>query len=108
MPPLVSYLIGALGWRETYLILGGLVAVVGIGMSLLIEDDPRIRGLAPDGEIQQAGACESNHSGMSVREALRSRRFIGLYSACLFCSLGVFVPFVHLVPYALDRGIADR
>src|SRR3546814_4190470 len=46
MPPLVSYLIGALGWRETYLILGGLVAVVGIGMSLLIEDDPRIRGLA--------------------------------------------------------------
>src|SRR3546814_10638123 len=76
-------------------------------MSLLIEDDPRTRGLAPDGEIQQAGACESNHSGMSVREALRSRRLIGLYSACLICSFGVFVPFVHLVPYALDRGIAQ-
>src|SRR3546814_12229123 len=44
---------------------------------------------------------------MSVREALRSRRFIGLYSACLICSFGVFVPFVHLVPYALDRGIAQ-
>ncbi|WP_352289679.1 MFS transporter, partial [Psychrobacter sp. GW64-MNA-CIBAN-0177] len=26
--------------------------------------------------------------------------------ACLVCSFGVFVPFVHLVPYALDHGVA--
>jgi MFS family permease len=35
-----------------------------------------------------------------------SGRFVGLYAACLIGSLGLFVPFVHLVPYALDRGIA--
>ncbi|MEA2933873.1 MAG: hypothetical protein QOD74_519, partial [Variibacter sp.] len=35
-----------------------------------------------------------------------SRRFIGLYVGCLFCSFGVFVPFAHLVPYAGDQGIA--
>ena len=40
-----------------------------------------------------------------MREAIRSRRFVGLYAACLICSFGLFVPFVHLVPYALDHGV---
>jgi MFS transporter, OFA family, oxalate/formate antiporter len=46
-------------------------------------------------------------AGFSIKDAIRSRRFIGLYTACLFCALGVFVPFVHLAPYAVDRGIAQ-
>ena len=41
-----------------------------------------------------------------MRAAITSRRFAGLYAACLICSFGVFVPFVHLVPYALDHGVA--
>jgi MFS family permease len=28
-----------------------------------------------------------------------------LYAACLICSFGIFVPFVHLIPYALDHGV---
>ena len=42
-----------------------------------------------------------------MREAITSRRFIGLYAACLACSFGVFVPFVHLVPYAVDHGVTQ-
>jgi MFS family permease len=45
-------------------------------------------------------------SGSSIADAIRSRRFIGLYIACLACAFGVFVPFVHLAPYAMDHGIA--
>jgi MFS family permease len=41
-----------------------------------------------------------------VSEAIRSIRFVSLYAACLICSFGVFVPFVHLVPFARDHGIA--
>ena len=44
-------------------------------------------------------------AGASVREAIASRPFVALYAACLICSFGVFVPFVHLVPYALDHGV---
>ena len=40
-----------------------------------------------------------------MREAVRTRAFVGLYAACLIASFGAFVPFVHLVPYALDHGI---
>ncbi len=105
MPPLAAFLIAALGWREAYLVLGGLAVVVGGGLALMIEDDPRDRGLGPDGDALQSGARSMRPAGASVREAVRSRRFVGLYAACLICSFGLFVPFVHLVPYALDHGL---
>jgi OFA family oxalate/formate antiporter-like MFS transporter len=56
MPPLASLFIEALGWRNAYLNLGGLAAVVGVGMALLIENDPRDLGLGPDGDLLQSCA----------------------------------------------------
>ena len=106
MPPLASFLIGTLGWRGAYLALGALAAAVGGGLALLIENDPRDRGLGPDGDPPPAGAKAARPEGASVSEAIRSARFISLYAACLICSFGVFVPFVHLVPYARDHGVA--
>jgi MFS family permease len=105
MPPLASYLVATVGWRHAYLALGVIAAVVGVGMALLIENDPRDRGLGPDGDALHSDSPQGPPAGFSVREALRSRRFVGLYAACLICSFGIFVPFVHLIPYALDHGI---
>ncbi len=106
MPPLASLLIESLGWRGAYLALGTLAAIVGGGLALLIENDPRDRGLGPDGDPPPSGAQPARPEGNSVRDAIRSRRFMSLYAACLICSFGVFVPFVHLVPYAQDHGVA--
>jgi MFS family permease len=106
MPPLASLLIEMLGWRGAYLALGALAAAIGGGLALLIENDPRDRGLGPDGDPPQVLAPSAQREGASVHEAIRSRRFISLYAACLICSFGVFVPFVHLVPYAQDHGAA--
>src|SRR5213078_2239220 len=88
-----------------YLALGALAAVVGGGAALLIENDPRGRDLGPDGDPPRSGP-QAQVEGMQVGDAIRSRRFIALYVACLICSFGVFVPFVHLVPYAGDHGVA--
>jgi MFS family permease len=106
MPPLASLLIETFGWRGAYLALGAIAAAVGGGLALLIENDPRDRGLGPDGDPPPSGAQPARPQGASVSEAIRSRRFISLYVACLICSFGVFVPFVHLVPYARDHGVA--
>jgi MFS transporter, OFA family, oxalate/formate antiporter len=106
VPPFASFLIDAVGWREAYLILGVVAAIVGVAMALLIANDPRDRGLAPDGNAAPANV-QTSPSGASMREAITSRRFIGLYAACLACSFGVFVPFVHLVPFAVDHGMTQ-
>jgi MFS family permease len=107
MPPLATLLITTLGWRSAYFALGALALVVGAGMALLIENDPRDRNLSPDGESAAPRMRAAPPTGASVREAITSRRFLKLYAACLICSFGVFVPFVHLVPYAVDHGVAQ-
>lgn len=107
VPPFASYLVTMWGWREAYLILGLIAAVAGSGMALLLESDPHRRGLGPDGEILPAAHRAAEAPGSSIKDAIKSRRFIGLYIACLACALGVFVPFVHLAPYAMDHGIAQ-
>jgi len=106
MPPLASLLIGTLGWRGAYLALGALAVVLGGGLAMLIENDPGRRGLGPDGDPPLSHAVSAKPQGAAVSEAVRSIRFASLYAACLICSFGVFVPFVHLVPYARDHGIA--
>ena len=105
MPPLATLLIDTLGWRGAYLALGLLAAAIGGGMALLLDNDPRDRGLGPDGDPPRSGAAAARSDGASVGEAVRSRRFVSLYAACLICSFGVFVPFVHLLPYAGDHGV---
>jgi MFS family permease len=109
VPPLAALLIAHLGWRTAYLALGVGAAVIGGAMALLIENDPRDRGSAPDGEPLRAEVVASQPaagiSGTAIADAVRSRAFILLYAACLACAFGVFVPFVHLVPYAIDHGM---
>jgi MFS family permease len=108
MPALATWLIEALGWRGAYLALGVIAAILGGGMALLLENDPRARGLNPDGDPVKPGSVMSRQmAGASVGEAIRSPQFIALYAACLICSFGLFVPFVHLVPYAGDHGVAS-
>ena len=105
MPPLASWLIANFAWRGAYLALGIVAIGLGVGAALLMENDPGSRGQHPDGRQAGAQAPETLREGLSVREALRTARFRGLYLGCLVGSVGVFVPFVHLVPYATDRGI---
>ena len=106
MPPLATALIASLGWRNAYIALGALAAVLGVGACSLIVDDPTLRGTGPDGVPLEASAGPRPRAGMAIREAMRTRRFIGLYAACLVSAFGVFVPFVHLVPYAIDHQVA--
>ena len=108
VPPVASWLIDAFGWRRTYLILGVATAVGGALGAVLLESDPSRRGLAPDGAARAPGAAHGTVAGASVREALGSPTFRLLYAACLVAAFALFVPFVHLVPYAVARGIDKK
>lgn len=105
MPPLASWLIGSVGWRGAYLVLAGVVGIVGGGMALLIENDPRDCALTPDGETPVA-AQPASPPGVPLAEALKSRQFAGLYAACLIGSFALFLPYVHIVPYATNLGVS--
>ncbi len=106
MPLLAALLIGTFGWRTAYIALGVLSAVVGISMAMLFIDDPSNKGLAPDGGPALPAASSGLPEGTALRVAVRSRPFLTLYFAGLIASFGLFVPFVHLVPFATDQGMS--
>jgi len=104
MPPAASMLIEHIDWRSAYLIIGVAAAVLGVAVSSLIVSDPRELGLHPDG-ISHPHERAITAPGMSLSEAVSSAAFKRMYLACFLGSLGAFVPFVHLVPFAQDIGI---
>jgi predicted MFS family arabinose efflux permease len=89
--PAATVLIGAYGWRQTYLVFGVLSLVVLLVCGLLAER-PSASGASP----------------LDLGRALRSREFVTLYLSVLLTGFGLFTFFVHLVPFALAKGIDAR
>jgi MFS family permease len=88
-PPLVAWIIDAYGWRIAFELLAGGVLVFGALAALLLAGSPMLAALPR----------------AAFGAAIRSRRFALLYTASVLVSVGAFLPFVHLVPYAQMQGI---
>lgn len=108
IPLIAAGTIEWLGWRETYLLLAAIALLVGLPAALAIEHSPDARGLRTDGDAAPvASAMRPPPAGHTIREALRSTPFWLLFGAGLGASLGIFIPFAHLSPYAVDEGYSD-
>ncbi|MEQ9640177.1 MAG: MFS transporter [Alphaproteobacteria bacterium] len=105
MPPLAALLIELFGWRGAYGALAGVAAVFGLGAAFLIEADPSKRGLYPDGDPAPKVAPPAGGRGRGARHAFGRSTFWVLYIATSASSLALFVPFVHLAPFATDVGL---
>lgn len=106
--PLAYELIAAFGWRRTYLILAALTVVGAIVSGVLIRWSPERYGQAPDGDALPPGGSHAPATGFTIGEALRSGPFWAIYTGAMLMSFGLFVPFVHLAPYARDIGLSER
>jgi MFS family permease len=107
MPKVAEWLIDAYGWRGAYLIMGSFVVLAGGAAALLIDASPQRHGFLPDGGVVGPNVTTAHQPrGVSLRDAVRSRPFVLLYTAALCASLGLFMPFVHLTPFAEDHGIS--
>lgn len=106
MPPLAAWLIAQIGWRGTYVALGLATLVLGAVAAALMRADPADHGLGPDGGPPQARQTGTPPPGLLLREAIRLPLYWSMYGCYVLFGFGVFVPFVHLVPYAQDAGVA--
>jgi MFS family permease len=108
VPILAGWLVPDIGWRSTLLAFGVAALVIGGLAASLLDNNPARRGLAPDGDPIDRGVTPAAPSraltGATLREALASRVFWWLYGATLFFSVGLYIPFAHLAPYARDHG----
>lgn len=90
-PLLAEWWIGQFGWRGAYVALSVFALVVGGAAALAMRNKP----------LHKAHSIE----GSSVRIALRTPAFWLLYASLALSCIGIFVPLVHLGPYAQDVGL---
>lgn len=109
MPPIATAIIAASDWRTAYLSLGIATIVLGLLATRLILASPEQIDQHADGDPAPPplpGGAKRVLSGLTLRQAVRTKPFVILYLASLSLAFALFLPFVHLVPYAMDRGIA--
>jgi OFA family oxalate/formate antiporter-like MFS transporter len=103
VPPLVAWWIELYGWRGAYLVLAAFALVLAGTAACIIDNNPARRDLRT-GEAVPALRAPEPQAGSTLGEALRSRVFWILYASLFLPTIGVFVPMVHLAPYATDMG----
>ena len=103
VPPLAAWWIDLYGWRGAYQVLAGFALVLAGSAACIIDNDPQRRERRTGESTRTVQASESQ-SGFTLSEALRSRVFWVLYGSLFLPTIGVFVPMVHLAPYATDLG----
>lgn len=104
-PPLAQALIDRWGWRDAYLWLGLIALACALFAAVTMLRSPEFYGQHPDGNA--AGAAAANGTGESLAEAARTLPFWLLFVACAANAFGLFIPFVHLVPYTRDAGLSE-
>jgi sugar phosphate permease len=113
--PIVALSMVTFGWRDTAIVSGIVVFIIGVPASLMFRRSPEAFGLLPDGETEERRrqrtevsrtATESGEGepDFTVREAMRDRAFwyiaVGHGTALLVTST---IP-VHLVPYLVEQN----
>jgi MFS family permease len=110
-PPLTTALIAAYGWRSSYLILGLLALSVISLCATFVVRDPEKMGLHPDGQRppepspSDAGQPLSPADDWTLASAKRTAAFWLLNVIFTLTWLVVFMPMVHIVPFAVDLGV---
>ena len=105
--PAAHQLIAILGWRQTYLVLAAIAVLGALVAGALVRPAPERYGLTPDGDPLHPSGASAMPAGFSLGQAMRSQPFWAIYTGALLMSFGLFVPFVHLAPYAKDVGLGE-
>lgn len=107
-PLVAAWLIEAFGWRRAFELLAAGAVVIGGAAAMLLDNRPARHGVGADGGPPMAPPAGAGAPlpGLTLREAMRTKPLWMLYAATLFSCMGVFIPFVHLAPYARDAGLS--
>jgi MFS family permease len=106
-PLLASGIMEFAGWRTAWLAIGIGVAILGVLAAQFLIDAPERVGQRPDGDAAPAQGTAGPPPGWTLKPALTTKPFVLLYAGIAALSVPLFVPFVHIVPFARDLGISQ-
>ena len=110
-PLIAGYLIAETGWRTAMLIIGVVLLVVISIVARFMVTSPELIGQPADGDerltdvSENADAMASRPTGITLREATKTKSFWIFLVTFIVVMLSLTVPFVHVVSHAQDIGI---
>ncbi|MFK2827059.1 MFS transporter [Bacillus sp. B190/17] len=110
LSPLVTWIIGAYGWRTAYLTIGILILVILVPLIVfVIKLSPADKGLLPLGEEKTSTSTpEKALAGLTQKEAFKSVSFWALCLGIVVGGIVVNSMILHLVPYLTDIGTSPQ
>jgi len=118
--PLVTYLIGHYGWRNTLVVLGLIIwGVAFLPVVILVRRQPEDMGMLPDGDtvpvkahsgpsVEIADSFSSGEYVWTLREAIRTPALWLVLGAFTVSSLGMTGGMIHFYPFLSARGISSE
>ncbi|MCC6237778.1 MAG: MFS transporter [Dehalococcoidia bacterium] len=106
--PFVRLAIDVLGWRESFVLAGIVIALTFLPIGLwVVRNSPADAGLQPDGaSAAEAAAAPPPQVGLTLQEALRTPLFWVLACGFMTFFFGMFAWLVHQVPFYESVGIS--
>ena len=113
-PVIVTALLAAVGWRDTWFWLGIGTIIVLFPLSLLARGKPEDMGLVPDGppdgegSFAKQGPIQPNEVSFTRAEAMRTRAFwliLGALSLGMFSVQGYQI---HWIPYLREQNFSPQ
>ncbi len=110
LTPFSQFLISKFDWRTSYLIIAGIIFIIGFPISRLMRGDPSEKGLLPYGMREVEGEVKYNNSpsttiDFTFRQAIRTTAFWLLFALYALLGFTLQMVMVHLKAYATDVGI---
>jgi MFS family permease len=104
--PVVQVLISGIGWRETFLVQAGFMAVVILPLAAMFRRSERgpPPAVMPAEEVAAPSPPMPPSPGWTLAEAVRTPHFWLLFAVYLFTGLGSFLVSLHQLAFAVDRG----
>ena len=110
--PIIGFLIVAMGWRDTWVVLAGVVLVMVPIALIFMRRRPEDMGLLPDGDEPDEGEGKAGaparpapiqEETWTLREALRTRTLWVLVGSMNLLALAAGAPIALIVPFLVEQ-----
>ena len=110
--PLLVMVIDSYSWQDTFLFAAIGTWILIIPLSFLFRNRPEDHGYFPDGippeELNETRSLSIEMSGMSVREAVKTRSFWLIGFGFMVQGGGSITILAHLMPHLIDAGMENQ
>jgi OFA family oxalate/formate antiporter-like MFS transporter len=108
--PIIVRLIDVYNWRNTLIVLGLGMWILGIPLSFVIRNRPEQFGYLPDGEVSADPITEVENQSkgieIGIKEVLKKRSFLYLTIAEAIRMMTLAAVVIHIMPYLSSIGMS--